>query len=166
MVAEAAREPPDESHAHEAAQAEAAEIETRQTLEPAPDPFSPDWLERALAGSDEPRGVAPRFGAPGLRRPAAREPAPANESALDDLEAAPSPEPAAAAAQAQGEEPAKEAPKPSGLPAPVEIGRYRANDVAYIMFSDGSISAETPAGKSYKFNSLIELRAFIEKGGV
>jgi hypothetical protein len=34
------------------------------------------------------------------------------------------------------------------------------------MFSDGSITAETPAGQSYRFNSLPELRAFIERGGV
>jgi hypothetical protein len=47
--------------------------------------------------------------------------------------------------------------------APVEIGRYSANDVAYIMFSDGSITAETATG-TYRFNSLIELKDFIERG--
>jgi hypothetical protein len=33
-----------------------------------------------------------------------------------------------------------------------------------MMFSDGSITAETPAGNSYRFMSLVELRAFIERG--
>jgi hypothetical protein len=60
---------------------------------------------------------------------------------------------------------ADEAPARNG-PAPVEIGRYRANDVAYIMFSDGSITAETPSGANYRFNSLVELRAFIERGDI
>ena len=47
--------------------------------------------------------------------------------------------------------------------APVEIGRYSANDVAYIMYSDGSITAETANG-TFRFHSLIELKDFIERG--
>jgi hypothetical protein len=47
--------------------------------------------------------------------------------------------------------------------APVEIGRYSANNVAYVMFSDGSITAETATG-TFRFNSLIELKDFIERG--
>jgi hypothetical protein len=109
----------------------------------APDPFSSDWLERALSGADEPQDApAPRFVPPSQRRAAQSEMA----------EAAPAPEPLVEApvATESGE-------------APVEIGRYSANDVAYVMFSDGSITAETATG-TYRFNSLIELKDFIERG--
>ena len=110
----------------------------------APDPFSPDWLERALSGADEPPvPPAPRFVPPSQRRAAqaaeVAEPVLASEPVIE-----------APAAQESGE-------------APVEIGRYSANDVAYIMFSDGSITAETATG-TYRFNSLIELKDFIERG--
>lgn len=114
------------------------------------DPFGSDWLERALAGADEEDEPTSR-----LRRRAtivqsetieAEEPAPEPVQHVDEPEAA--------------------AQEPSDAPAPVEIGRYRANDVAYVMFSDGSITAETPTGGSYRFDSLPELRAFIERGSV
>ncbi len=112
-------------------------------LAPAPDPFSPDWLERALSGADEvPVAPAPRFVPPSQRRAAQVEMA----------EPAPAPEPVVDAPVAQ-----------DGGEAPVEIGRYSANDVAYVMFSDGSITAETATG-TYRFNSLIELKDFIERG--
>ena len=108
-----------------------------------PDPFSSDWLERALSGADEPQDTpAPRFVPPSQRRAVqaeTAEPAPAQEPLVE-----------ASAAQEGGE-------------APVEIGRYSANDVAYVMFSDGSITAETASG-TYRFNSLIELKDFIETG--
>ncbi len=114
------------------------------------DPFGSDWLERALAGADEAEEPTIRLG----RRAAlaqndsvqAEEPAPKIVQPVDEPETA--------------------TDAPSDKPAPVEIGRYRANDVAYVMFSDGSITAETPAGASYRFNSLPELRAFIERGNV
>jgi len=109
----------------------------------APDPFSSDWLERALSGADEPQDAPPpRFVPPSMRRAAQSEMAEAMP-ALEPLVEAP-------AAQDDGE-------------APVEIGRYSANDVAYVMFSDGSITAETATG-TYRFNSLIELKDFIERG--
>jgi hypothetical protein len=115
-----------------------------------PDPFGSDWLERALAGADEEDEPTIRLG----RRASNAK----NESTLAE-------EPAPAPVQST-DEPEAEADGPSTTPAPVEIGRYRANDVAYVMFSDGSITAETPAGASYRFNSLPELRAFIERGNV
>jgi hypothetical protein len=126
-----------------------AEPEAAPVAEPAaapakaPDPFSSDWLERALSGADEPQDApAPRFVPPSQRRAAQSEMA----------EAMPAPEPLVEApvATESGE-------------APVEIGRYSANDVAYVMFSDGSITAETATG-TYRFNSLIELKDFIERG--
>lgn len=110
---------------------------------PAPDPFSPDWLERALSGADEPVSApATRFVPPSQRRAAQAEmfePASPSEPFVE-----------APASNESGE-------------APVEIGRYSANDVAYVMFSDGSITAETASG-TYRFNSLIELKDFIERG--
>ena len=109
----------------------------------APDPFSSDWLERALSGADEPQDApAPRFVPPSQRRAAQAETAAPVEAPEQPVEAP--------AAQDGGE-------------APVEIGRYSANDVAYVMFSDGSITAETASG-TYRFNSLIELKDFIESG--
>jgi hypothetical protein len=126
-----------------------AEAEAAPVAEPAaapakaPDPFSSDWLERALSGADEPQDApTPRFVPPSQRRAAQSEMA----------EAMPAPEPLVEApvATESGE-------------APVEIGRYSANDVAYVMFSDGSITAETATG-TYRFNSLIELKDFIERG--
>ena len=112
----------------------------------APDPFSPDWLERALAGADEPAEAAPpRFVPPSQRRAQAEavHPAPLVEA----LAPAPSVEEKSA----------------ESVESPVEIGRYKANDVSYIMFSDGSITAETANG-TFRFNSLIELKDFIERG--
>jgi len=117
-------------------------------VEPAktPDPFSSDWLERALSGADEADETsARRFVPPSQRRTQAEAAQVLSGEALEEtlLQA-----------------PAVQAPSAE---APVEIGRYRANDVAYIMFSDGSITAETANG-TFRFNSLIELKDFIERG--
>ncbi len=46
-------------------------------------------------------------------------------------------------------------------PPPVLVRRYESGGVAYQLFSDGSIEAQTESGM-YKFASLEELRAFIE----
>lgn len=111
-----------------------------------PDPFSPDWLERALAGDDEkaPLSTAPRFVPPSQRRAQADEPA----APVPVVEPPPA-RPASAAPALSSEA--------------VEIGRYSANDVSYIMYSDGSITAETATG-TFRFGSLIELKDFIERG--
>jgi hypothetical protein len=62
--------------------------------------------------------------------------------------------------------PAEAAPAPADLalsrPAePVVMGRYEAKDASYVMFSDGSIEANTKSGV-FRFNSMSELKAFIE----
>jgi len=130
----------------------------------AADPFTNNWLERALADHDTPRETG-RFTPPSVRRAAAQEQQ-LKEEAKDTLDDALPGDPDLAPREASAVE---ERPRPhdstAGQAAPVEIGRYRANDVAYVMFSDGSITAETPAGGAYRFTSLVELRVFIERGG-
>ncbi len=44
------------------------------------------------------------------------------------------------------------------------IGTYNSGDNTYVMFSDGSIEAQTPSG-IFHFQSLDELKAFIASGG-
>lgn len=48
--------------------------------------------------------------------------------------------------------------------APTVIGTYNSGDNKYVMFSDGSIEADTPRGV-FHFNSLDELKEFIAAGG-
>ena len=44
------------------------------------------------------------------------------------------------------------------------VGTYNSGDNRYVMFSDGSIEAETPDGM-FRFDSLEELKEFIASGG-
>ena len=44
------------------------------------------------------------------------------------------------------------------------VGTYNSGGNFYVMYSDGSIEAETPAGK-FRFTSLEELKEFIAAGG-
>lgn len=116
--------------------------------EKTPEPFSDDWLERALAG-DEPREPPPpRFIPPSMRRAALEE---ARQDEAEQMAAPPV------------EEPVASAPALSEAPESAEIGRYKAGDVSYIMYADGSIAAETANG-TFRFSSLIELKDFIERG--
>ncbi|MEZ0171767.1 hypothetical protein [Microvirga sp. TS319] len=59
-----------------------------------------------------------------------------------------------------GEEKAGEAPRPGAT----VVGTYNSGDNTYVMFSDGSIEAQTPKGV-FHFQSLDELKAFIASGG-
>lgn len=95
------------------------------------------------------------------------EPAPAADDVNDELfdrtqpePTAPEPkhEPAPAAAEAVPAEADKDAA------APAVVGTYNSGGNFYIMYSDGSIEAETPAGK-FRFTSLDELKDFIAAGG-
>ena len=52
-------------------------------------------------------------------------------------------------------------PAEAYAPAPDVIGRYNAGGAAYVMYSDGSIDAETQTG-TFRFASMKELRQFIE----
>ncbi len=113
-----------------------AKVSAPSQPDKAPEPFSTDWLERALAADVVATPEAqPRFVIP---------------STTQDK--------ADAQVQAKSEIPAALVPEGA-----VEIGRYRANDVAYVMYSDGSIIAETSTG-TYRFSSLAELKVFIENG--
>ena len=47
---------------------------------------------------------------------------------------------------------------------PTIVGTYNSGGNFYVMYSDGSIEAETPAGK-FRFDSLEELKEFIAAGG-
>jgi hypothetical protein len=58
---------------------------------------------------------------------------------------------------------ADEAP-PSPAGRPTVIGTYNSGGNRYVMFSDGSIEAETPDG-TFRFGSLDELKEFIASGG-
>ena len=53
---------------------------------------------------------------------------------------------------------------PPADPAPEVVGTYVSGGNTYVMFSDGSIEAETPRGR-FTFESLEELKAFVEAGG-
>jgi hypothetical protein len=71
-------------------------------------------------------------------------------------------------------EPPEQPPRPAEEPrpaagAPAEDGRsvvgtYDAGGNAYVMYSDGSIEADTPNGR-FRFTSLDELKDFIAAGG-
>lgn len=67
----------------------------------------------------------------------------------------PEPEPEAASEHEREEEPTT---------AKAVIGTYNSGDNHYVMYSDGSIEAETPQGL-FHFNSLDELKEFIASGG-
>ncbi len=47
---------------------------------------------------------------------------------------------------------------------PVVVGTYNSGDNKYVMYSDGSIEAQTPSGV-FRFGSLDELKEFIAAGG-
>ncbi|MDB5590701.1 hypothetical protein [Enterovirga sp.] len=47
---------------------------------------------------------------------------------------------------------------------PAIVGQYASGGNSYVMYSDGSIQADTPAGKR-RFSSLDDLRAFVAAGG-
>jgi hypothetical protein len=65
---------------------------------------------------------------------------------------------------AQETEPAPGAQETEAEGAATVVGTYNSGGNFYIMYSDGSIEAETPAGK-FRFTSLEELKEFIAAGG-
>lgn len=49
-------------------------------------------------------------------------------------------------------------------PEPTVVGKYASGGNSYVMYSDGSIHAETPSGH-HRFSSLDDLKAFVAAGG-
>jgi len=145
-----------------AAQAEAALAESEAAL-----------AESKSAARDEPppaqaAAVAPRLETPVKApsaaappaRPLAPAPAPRTEMGPGGLD--PFPAPAAPIAPAPTTSVPPVAPAPPAAAEPRIVGRYQANGVDYALFSDGSIEAERQ-GLKQRFNSLVELKAFIEQ---
>jgi hypothetical protein len=107
------------------------------------EPVASDWLDRALADLDLPAPPQMTETHAGADKPL-------------DAAAEKSSAPPTATAEA---EPASAAAGPS------EMGRYQANGTTYIMFSDGSIEAQTETGV-YRFGSMAELKTFFEEQAV
>jgi hypothetical protein len=80
-----------------------------------------------------------------------------------DREPEPDLEPAGATDLGRDEGPEDEAGSDASHP-PVVVGTYNSGDNRYVMFSDGSIEAQTPSGV-FRFKSLDELKEFIAAGG-
>jgi hypothetical protein len=74
------------------------------------------------------------------------------------------PEPVEEAAAPKEPAPAAKEPAPAEPRSATIIGTYNSGDNTYVMFSDGSIEAQTPSG-IFHFQSLDELKAFIASGG-
>jgi hypothetical protein len=139
-----------------------------------PDMKVPDFLlaERARDEDEEPRVID---GAdiqqrdlddrgPEPHQPDERDerPEPAVDS-VSDLEPEPGREPAATADTETEAENEGETDSDASRPA-VVVGTYNSGDNKYVMFSDGSIEAQTPSGV-FRFKSLDELKEFIAAGG-
>ena len=78
-------------------------------------------------------------------------------------EAAPAPEPAPGNAEAEARETEREE-GPEPVPERHAVGSYASGANTYVMFSDGSIEADTPRGR-FTFGSLDELKSFVNAGG-
>jgi hypothetical protein len=165
--APATPEPAPPAHAFDVPAFDPPEPPAPAAAEPkAADALGPDWLDREFAAFDletshePPPPHAPEpAAAPSLPEPHEHEPAP--------HAAAPTPEPlieAPAAAHEPAPEPVAEAP--STAPETPEgnlsvIGRYDSDGTSYVMYSDGSIEAQSESGV-FRFGSMAELKAFIE----
>ncbi|WP_158810013.1 hypothetical protein [Beijerinckia sp. L45] len=122
-------------------------------------PAMDDWLDRAFSALDNEPPPGPS-GAPPHPHEAALVPA---EDTLVHAE------PASAVAVAEPDpqhafhvpEPARHEPPPPPAATSTVIGRYEADGTSYVMYADGSIEAQSEAGV-YRFNSMTELKAFIE----
>jgi hypothetical protein len=140
----AAREPaPDEEDREAEPHAPAADAEARL-----PDDFFEDRERRAPERDREPLAEAEDDDHPWLRR----RPEPKFET-----EAEREPEPEEVGPDATEEPPAEDSPA-------TVIGTYTSGPNRYVMFSDGSIEADTPQGV-FRFGSLDELKQFIASGG-
>jgi hypothetical protein len=114
--------------------------------------IDPDLPQPQQRGAVEPAVVIPSDAMRGneSREPSEHDPDAAAKAAVaDDMERVPSAEP-------RGSKVTEETPKEG----PAIVGTYRSNGTVYVMYSDGSIEADTPEGL-FRFGSLEELKAHI-----
>ena len=137
-------------------------------------PAMDDWLDRAFSELDDVRSpraerhgiIARDAAAQGASPPQqdertrAVEPVHADSSRADIVRTEPADvEPAVYAERVPSlQPPSPAATSPQASPV---IGRYESDDTFYVMYADGSIEAQSPAG-IYRFSSMAELKAFIE----
>ena len=124
--------------------------------------------------ADDPEGARPVASAPEPIEQAAYRPDPG----LD--QAAPAPEPdvmppslplvealptvTSTSELTAPERPPDPAPVLDVVPAePTVVGSYSAGENAYLMYSDGSIQADTPEGR-FRFDSLDDLKSYVAEG--
>ncbi|WP_407519831.1 hypothetical protein [Methylobacterium oryzisoli] len=125
----------------------------------APEVAAPE-LRLTRAEPDEATREEPR---PAESKPAEPEPIPAEPEPIPEPEAARATEPELEATVAETAPPAE--PEPPAAPEPPSIvGTYASGGNTYVMYSDGTIDADTPGGK-FHFHSLDELKVFIAEGG-
>ncbi|MBB3901143.1 hypothetical protein [Methylobacterium brachythecii] len=103
--------------------------------------------EQAAVAAPEPDPAQEEF----ALRPALEDPAPENKAAAVDV-APVAEEPSATETEPQ---------KPEELQV---VGTYSSGANTYVMFANGTIQADTPRGK-FTFQSLDELKAFVDSGG-
>jgi hypothetical protein len=123
--------------------------------------FAERYSETVITETVFPERETPSFAGTSVPETREDEPLTASEPDLnheDVFETEPPEE--ADEAEALGE---AEIPGRNGTP-PTVIGTYNSGDNKYVMYSDGSIEAETPQG-FFRFGSLDELKEFIAAGG-
>jgi hypothetical protein len=128
--------------------------------------------QTASAGGTPPASPAASSGAALDGAPGAPPSEPGGASAPDKAKPLPDEAQAASAPERGGEgaasAPAEAKERPIGGEAavapPTVVGTYSSGGNTYVMYSDGSIQAETPTGL-FRFDSLDELKAFIAAGG-
>lgn len=92
------------------------------------------------------------------------EPAPASAPEAQTAAIEPTPEPEAAAPAPQEPVSPEAEPEPAASEERHAVGSYASGANTYVMFSDGSIEADTPRGR-FTFGSLDELKSFVNAGG-
>jgi hypothetical protein len=128
-----------------------------ERLAEAPQPRS---QPEARPNGAHPSGQSEILVAPDPPRIRLVEPEPASR-----LELAPAAEPMRASEPMPPPEPLRAVePPPPREPEVTVVGKYSSGGNSYVMFSDGSIQADTPSGR-HRFASLDELKVFVASGG-
>jgi hypothetical protein len=129
----------------------------KEDVEPNSSDFAPDVSSQALPATElgsRAASIAPGGSALASERAGAQAP-----------EVRPEPQNSGKASQGSSSQTREtEATKPGPSEEATVIGTYSSGGNSYVMFSDGSIQADTPNGH-YRFKSLDELKEFIAAGG-